>query len=63
MPRELIRIGSPLFANESELNERTGFDVIFNKNYQFVHIPDFDPLLRVNGTWRGALGHLQNDMK
>jgi hypothetical protein len=28
-----------------------------------VYISDFDPWQRVNGTWRGALGQLLNDMK
>ncbi len=63
MPRETFCIGSPLLANESKLVRTTGFDAIFNKNYEFVYISDFDPWQRVNGTWRGALGHLLNDNK
>jgi hypothetical protein len=59
--RELFRIGSPLFANESRLRETTGFDALFHDYHEFVYIADFHPWLRVNGTWQGALASLLND--
>ena len=61
MPRELIRIGSPYLANESELRTTAGFEVLFGGYHEFVYIPDSDPWLKVNGTWRGALGHILDD--
>jgi hypothetical protein len=63
MKSELFRIGSPILANESKLHVTTGFDVLFDGYHEFVHIPDYQPLVRANGTWQGALGHLQKDMK
>ncbi len=60
--RELFRIGSPLLANESKLLKTGGFDVLFHGYHEFVYLADFDPWLRVNGTWRGALAHILNDL-
>jgi len=61
MQRELIRIGSPLLANESKW--RAGFDALFDGYHEFVYIADYFPWQRVNGTWAGALGHILNDMQ
>lgn len=63
LQRELFRIGSLSPANESILDQLSGFDAIFNRNYEFVYIPDFNPLEKVNGTWMGAFHSLLNDMK
>ncbi len=64
MPEQerLFHIGSPSFANESKLRSSDGFDALFNsRNSEFVYLPDFEPWLRVNGTWQGALGHILDD--
>jgi hypothetical protein len=63
MQRKLFRIGSPLFVNESILTQLSGFDVMFNRNYEFVHVPDYNPFRKVNGTWMGVLRSLLDDMK
>jgi hypothetical protein len=63
MHRELLRIGSPVFVNESILLKTMGFDALFHKYHEFVYIPDSEPWQRVNGTWRGQLGHILNDTK
>jgi hypothetical protein len=62
MPRELFRIGSPLLANESVLRTTAGFEMLFGGYHEFVYIPDFDPWLQVNGTWKGALAHILSDL-
>lgn len=62
MPRERLRIGTPTFVNETELRKTAGFDVLFDKYYEFVYIPDFTPWQpTTNGTWQGAPGHIQRD--
>jgi len=60
MQRELIRIGSPLLANETKLRATTGFDALFDGHHEFVYIADYVPWEHVNGTWTGALGHILN---
>jgi hypothetical protein len=42
MQRELIRIGSPLPANESTLIKTAGFDALFYGYHEFVYIDDFE---------------------
>lgn len=61
MKRDVLRIGTDTFVNVSELQTSAGFDALFNQNYEFVYVPEFYPWNRVNGTWQGALGHIQND--
>jgi hypothetical protein len=61
MPSKVFRIGSPLAVNESELRTYNGFDLLFGGHHEFVYIADFDPWVRVNGTWQGALGYLLDD--
>jgi hypothetical protein len=63
MKRELIRIGTNQYVNESVLYQNGGFDALFNRDnyYEFVYVPNFGPWDRVNGTWQGALGYLMND--
>ena len=61
MRREKFRIGSPVPVNESQLREASGFDVLFHAYHEFVHLPDYDPWQRVNGTWRGGFKHILND--
>ncbi len=63
MQGERIRIGTQLCVNESKLNPTFGFDVIFGGNYEFVHISDIGPWTQVNGTWKGMLAHILNDMQ
>ena len=63
MKSEQFRIGSPQLVNGSHLYQLSGFDVIFKRNYEFVYIADFYPLLQENGTWQGALGYLQKDIQ
>ena len=58
--KELIRIGTNVFVNESILNEYNEFELIFGDNYEFVYVPNHDPYQLVNGTWNGALGYLMN---
>ncbi len=60
MNRTIFRIGNLQLVNESKLHETAGFNALFKQNYEFVYIADFDPWLRVNGTWQGALGHILN---
>ncbi len=60
MQRELLRIGSPLFVNKSTLRATIGFDSLFDGYHEFVYIADYVPWQRVNGTWMGALGHIDN---
>jgi hypothetical protein len=61
MNHELIRIGSDVFVNKSELYKTGGFDALFNHNYEFVYVPDFGSWQPVNGTWQGIFGLLEND--
>jgi hypothetical protein len=63
MTSDRFRIGSPVFVNESHLHKSAGFDALFDRYHEFVYIPDFFPWQRVNGTWKGALGHLLEDEK
>lgn len=62
MKREVLRLGSPLFVNESKLLPSAGFDALFDRYHEFVYISDYNPWQRVNGTWRGVLGHILNDI-
>lgn len=59
--KELIRIGSDNFVNESELENFHGFNLLFDGIYEFVHIPDDISWNLVNGTWQGAFGRLMDD--
>lgn len=59
--KELIRIGTNRFVNESKLDEYNVFNLIFGNYYEFVYVPEHDPYQLVNGTWTGALGYLMND--
>ncbi len=64
MHHERIRIGTPLsLINDTKLHKTAGFDALFDGYHEFVYIRDFDPWARVNGTWKGALGYLLDDMK
>ena len=64
MKKELMRIGTDKFVNESSLDRNYAFDLIFGSyNYEFVYIPDYYPWQRVNGTWTGVLDHLMNDIQ
>jgi len=63
MQRELIRIGSPLLANETKLRATTGFDALFDGYHEFVYIADYEPWQGVNGTWTGALGQVLNGIR
>jgi hypothetical protein len=60
MKKELIRIGTEKFANETTLDKYYAFDLVYGGHYELVYCPDFDPYGFVNGTWRGALGRLVN---
>ena len=59
--RELLRIGFE-FANDTNLEKSSGFDVLFNDFHEVVYIPDFLPWKRVNDSWTGALGHLHSGL-
>ncbi len=63
MGKELIRIGSSKFVNQSTLDKADAFDFLFRGIYEFVYLPDYYPWLLVNGTWTGGFGHLINDIK
>ncbi len=56
MKRELIRIGTE--SNGSELSKANGFDILFAGFHEFVYLPDYSSNQLVNGTWRGAFGHI-----
>src|SRR5438874_1454423 len=60
MKKELIRIGTKKFINESTLDQSSAFDMLFDGMYEFVYMPDYNPFAFVNGTWAGVLGHLVN---
>ena len=41
MHKELIRIGTDSFVNESELYKAYAFDLLFGGFHEFVYLPDF----------------------
>lgn len=61
MQSELFRLGTPELESETKVYETGGFDVVFDRRTKFVYTPDYLPWQRVNGTWRGVLGHILND--
>ena len=61
MHKELIRIGTGSFVNESELAKLFAFDLLFSGFHEFVYLADFDPWQLANGTMTGAPRHLLND--
>jgi hypothetical protein len=61
MKTEQIRVGVEHAVNRSELNKFLAFDLLYGGYHQFVHVPNYNPWLLVNGSWTGALGHLMND--
>jgi hypothetical protein len=60
MEKQLMRVGTDLKIR-SKLNPRDGINLLFGARHKFVYLADYDPWQLVNGTWRGALGHLMND--
>jgi hypothetical protein len=61
MKNKLIRIGTSTFVNESTLDKRSAFHILFDGFQEFVYLSDYLPSQLENGTWIGALGHLMND--
>ena len=61
MHKELIRIGTYSFVNESELDKAYAFDLLFGGFHEFVYLPDYGPFQLANGTMTGAPRHLMND--
>lgn len=58
--KELIRIATDAFANQSRLDEYNAFDLLFDGFSELIYLPDYDPWQRVNGSWAGAFAHILN---
>lgn len=63
MNKDLIRIGTDKFVNESTLAKQPAFDLLFSGFHEFVYVPDDVAWVFVNGTWTGSLGLLMNDIQ
>jgi len=61
MENALIRIGNDKLPNESELDKKVAFDLLFGGFHELVYTPDYLPLQFVNSSWMGALGHMMSD--
>jgi hypothetical protein len=59
---KLMRVGTEKFKTIQKLDARDGHNLLFGARYKFVYLTDYnDPWQLMNGTWKGALGHLMND--
>ncbi len=61
MEKQLMRVGTYELETKSKLHALDGFNLLFGARHEFVYLPNYLPWQRVNGTWRGVLGHLMND--
>jgi hypothetical protein len=61
MEKHMMRVGIDKLNLKSQLNSREGSDLLTGARHEFVHLADYWPWKLVNGTWKGALGHLMND--
>jgi hypothetical protein len=61
MDKQLLRVGTENLIIKSQLKARSEFSLLLGARHEFVYLPDYYPWLSVNGTWKGAFGHLIND--